>query len=110
MSRKLSISGALLILGLCLGLVGLVADGSPAAAAPAKKASAAEQGKININSASEIELTKIPGVGPALAKRIIEFREQHGPFRRLEDIMKVRGIGEKSYQKMRAYITVEKRA
>ena len=62
--------------------------------------------KININTASEEELTGIPGVGESKAKRIVEYREQNGRFESIEDIMKVTGIKENSFRKMRDYITV----
>ena len=68
-------------------------------------ASAAE-GKININTASREELMKIPGVGEVRAQRIIEYREQSGPFETIEDLMKVSGIKNASFEKMREYITV----
>ena len=48
---------------------------------------------INVNTASVDELVLLPGIGPATAKRIVEYREEHGPFRRIEDLMNVRGIG-----------------
>ncbi len=70
---------------------------------------AGTKARVDINTADEKTLQKIPGVGEALAKRIVEFREQHGPFDRVEDLMKVRGIGEKSLEKMRAHVTVGKR-
>jgi len=68
---------------------------------------AANARQIDLNKASTEELTTIPGVGEALARRIIEFREKEGPFRRVEDLMKVKGIGEKSFQKMRSHVKVD---
>ena len=61
---------------------------------------------IDINVPGETELTRLPGVGEVTAKRIVDFREEHGPFRRVEDLLKVKGIGEKSFQKLRSSITV----
>ena len=61
---------------------------------------------VNINTANEIELQKLYRVGPAIAKRIIEYREQNGKFQTVEDIKKVRGIGEKTFEKMKDKITV----
>lgn len=61
---------------------------------------------ININTADEKELQNIKGVGPALAGRIIEYRENNGAFKSIEEIKKVRGIGEKTFEKMRDSITV----
>lgn len=62
---------------------------------------------VNINTADENELQKIRGVGPSIAQRIIDFREQNGNFQSIEDIKKVRGIGEKTFQKIKNSITVK---
>jgi competence protein ComEA len=63
-------------------------------------------GKVNINSASAGELEQLPGIGPVLAQRIVEYRTQHGPFRTVKDLLKVPGIGEKKFQSLEAYVTV----
>ena len=68
---------------------------------------AAEEGKININTALEKELIKLEGVGEAIAARIVEYREKNGPFEKIEDIMKVKGIGEKTFNKIKERIAVE---
>lgn len=62
--------------------------------------------KININSAKQSELEELPGIGAVLAKRIIEYREQNGKFRLLEDIMKVSGIGTKKYENIKDLIII----
>lgn len=62
--------------------------------------------KININTANAAELEKLPGIGQALAERIIQYREEEGPFSTIEDIMAVKGIGEKKFEKLREYIVV----
>ena len=59
---------------------------------------------IDINTASPAELEKLPGIGPGLAARIIEHRERFGRFRRVEHLIMVRGIGERRFRKMRAFI------
>lgn len=64
-------------------------------------------GKININSALLHELIQIPGIGEVTAERIIEFREANGRFNAAEDIMKVKGIGEKKFRNMKEYIKAE---
>lgn len=61
---------------------------------------------VEINSATAEQLETIPGIGPATAARIIAFRKEHGPFRRVEDLIKVRGIGETTFQKIRRHIRV----
>ena len=71
-----------------------------------KYADASDDGKININRADSDELEKIPGVGPATAKKIIEYRTNNGNFSSIEEIKNVSGIGEKTYESMKEYITV----
>ena len=61
---------------------------------------------ININTANEKELDALPGVGPAIARRIVEYRSSQ-PFTKIEDIMLVKGIGEKKFAKLKELITVE---
>jgi competence protein ComEA len=63
-------------------------------------------GKININTATEEELTRLSGVGPAKAKAIINYRSEQGMFKKNEDIKNVTGIGEKSFEKFKNEITV----
>ncbi len=62
---------------------------------------------ININTASLKELEELPGIGPALAARIVAHREQYGRFRRAEHLLMVSGIGDRRFRKMRAFISVE---
>lgn len=66
-------------------------------------------GKININSADSNELALISGVGASLAEKIIAYREENGPFMRIEDIMAVKGISEKKFETMRDIICIEER-
>ena len=68
---------------------------------------AAEVEKININTASAEELVTLEKIGPKLAESIIEFREKNGPFEKPEDIIKVKGIGEKTYELIKDRIVVE---
>lgn len=67
----------------------------------------AESLLTNINLASKIELQELPGIGAAYAERILEYRRTNGNFRRIEDIMKVKGIGEKLFAKIKDRITVD---
>jgi competence protein ComEA len=60
-------------------------------------------GRININVATQSQLEAAPGIGPVLAERILEYREQSGPFRRLEDVTRVSGIGEKTLEGLRVH-------
>jgi len=61
---------------------------------------------INVNCATETQLQALPGVGASLASRIVLYRMQHGPFRRLEDLTNVKGIGSKTASKLAPYITL----
>ncbi len=63
-----------------------------------------EMRQISINNANEEELEMLPGIGPALAQRIVEFREKNGEFKKIEDIKKVKGIGEKLFERIKSYI------
>lgn len=62
---------------------------------------------VSINHASKKELERLPGIGPALASRIVEHRERYGPFRRVEHLLMVRGIGERRFMSLRPHITAE---
>jgi competence protein ComEA len=68
---------------------------------------AAEEGKININTASVEELSKINGVGAKLAQRIIDYRNMNGLFAKAEDVMKVKGVGQKLFDANRDRIVVK---
>ncbi len=59
---------------------------------------------VNPNTASVTELMQLPGVGAKTAERIVAYRKEHGPFHRLEDLMNVKGIGEKSFAKLRPHL------
>jgi competence protein ComEA len=67
---------------------------------------AEEAAKININTASVEELTHLEGVGPNYAKRIMQYREAHGPFEHIDDLMKVQGIGPKTFEANKEKITI----
>jgi comEA protein len=62
--------------------------------------------RVDINKASVAELDRLPGIGPAIAGRIVDFRTRYGPFKRPEDLMNVRGIGAKKFGKLKSLITV----
>ncbi len=81
-------------------LLAVAAATLPAAAAGAPK------GQVNINKAGVEQLSLLPRVGPAIAQRIVEFREQNGDFKAAEDLMLVRGIGEKTFELLKPYLTL----
>lgn len=62
--------------------------------------------EIDINKATANDLQKLPGIGPSLAKQIVAYREKHGPFRRVEDLMAIKGIGFKKWKQIRPYVRV----
>lgn len=62
--------------------------------------------KVSLNRAGVAELDTLPGIGPALAQRIVDYRREHGPFRRLEDLQQVPGIGPAKFQEVRSRLTL----
>ncbi len=64
-------------------------------------------GTLNLNTATELELIKLPGIGPKKAARIVEWRAQHGKFRRVVDLRRVKGFGAKSVRKLLPYLSVK---
>lgn len=78
---------------------------NPPVQSPSKQPSA--EGKVNINTAGQAELEMLPGIGPGLAKRIVDYRQAHGPFARIEEIMNVSGIGPALFEKIRDLITTQ---
>ena len=61
---------------------------------------------VNLNTASAAQLDALPGVGTSTAQRIVEYRQKNGPFKKIEELMNVKGIGEKSFLKLKPLITV----
>lgn len=62
--------------------------------------------KVNINTATQNELDELPGIGPAIAQRIIEYREENGNFQKIEDLQNVKGIGDAKYEEIKESVTV----
>jgi competence protein ComEA len=87
--------------GLALVMAALLVSGPALAAGkPAPTA------KVNLNTASVEQLTSLPGVGPKLAARIIEYRQKSGSFRSPQELMNVKGVGEKNFARIEAWLTV----
>lgn len=87
------------VLIMCIALVMVMAFSVPSWAT--------DQGKINLNKATATELTQLKGIGMKYAERIVEFREKNGPFKNVEDLLNVQGIGQKTLDKNKDRITVE---
>ena len=92
------------LLVLVLVLFSLNQLGVAQTAAPAK-----DTGKsvVNINTAGQAELERLPGIGPSLAKKILDFRQKNGQFKSPNDLMAVPGIGEKKFEQLKNLITVK---
>ena len=91
------------LLALTLGSVPLTAQESGRQAPRPQEAATAP---VNLNTATAAQLESLPGIGPAMAQRIVEYRQQSGGFKKIEELMNVRGIGEASFLKLKALITV----
>jgi len=86
------------LLALAPGLVAFAQE-------PAPRATTA-QAPVNLNAATVAELEALPGIGPRAAQRIVEFRTKNGGFKKVEDLMKIQGIGERSFLRLRPLVTI----
>jgi comEA protein len=78
----------------------------PAGSPKASTTVASSAAPINLNSATAMQLETLPGVGAATAQRILEYRQKNGGFKKVEDLMNIRGVGEKSFLKIKPLVTV----
>ena len=102
---------SLLALLACLAAHPVAQQAAPAAKAEGRSAKADSQSAkpamvVNVNSASAAELEQLPGIGPKVAARIVDYRTKKGPYRKLEELMNVQGIGEKSFLKLRSQLSI----
>ena len=85
----------------------LIVTMSTAVMADTTQAPVATSGVVNINSADAAQLACLPRVGVKAAQRIIDYRKEHGSFKKSSDLMQVKGFGEKSYERLASYLTVD---
>jgi len=94
----------ILATGLAAALAFCTFSGVALAAKPAPT------GKVNLNTASVEQLSTLPGVGAKLAARIVEHRQKAGSFKSTQELMNVKGVGEKNYEKLQGFLTVSAEA
>ncbi|HKO58600.1 MAG TPA: helix-hairpin-helix domain-containing protein [Thermoanaerobaculia bacterium] len=78
-----------------------------ASALAADAPAAAPAGVVNINTADVTQLSYLPRVGEKVAQRIVDYRKEHGPFKKTSDLMQVKGFGEKSFERISSWLTVD---
>ena len=97
-----------------LVVIGFLSAGAPHAQIAPKEEAARPAAKpatvVNLNTATVAELEKLPGIGQKVAARIVEYRQKNGQFKKIEELMNVQGIGEKSFLKIKDRLTVGARS
>ena len=94
---------AALVLTVCM----LVSGVAPGMVSAADQVAAADAAAVNLNLGSADDLQVLPGVGPALAERIVAYREAQGPFETVDQLAEVKGIGSRSLEKIRGSVTLK---
>jgi competence protein ComEA len=94
------------ILGIAVSAAAASAQNKSTTPKAAATATATATAPVNLNTATAEQLATIPGVGQKMAERIIDYRQKNGGFKKVEDLMNVTGVGEKSFLKMKPLITV----
>ena len=95
------------VIGIVLAVMLAAAPMMSAAGASQETADTKAAGAaVNLNTATASQLEAVPGIGPKMAQRIVEYRQKNGAFKKIEDLMNVKGIGEKSFLKLKPHITV----
>ena len=94
------------IFGIAVSAAAASAQNKATTPKAAATATATATAPVNLNTATAEQLATIPGVGQKMAERIIDYRQKNGGFKKVEDLMNVSGVGEKSFLKMKPLITV----
>jgi competence protein ComEA len=89
-----------------LVVLGLGVAASAAQDASRSSTTSSVMAPVNLNTASVAQLETLPGIGKSTAERILEYRQKNGAFKKVEDLMNVRGVGEKSFLKLKPLVTV----
>ena len=82
------------------------AAGAAQSKSPARATAPASTAIVNLNTASATDLEGLPGIGAKTAARILEYRQKNGPFKKVEELMNVRGVGEKNFLKLKPQLTI----
>lgn len=97
---------ALVAVALLLAAAQPLAQSTTSRTRSASAVAAKPAGPVNLNSATLEDLATLPGIGEKTAAKILEYREKNGPFKKVEELMNVQGVGEKSFLKLKPQITV----
>ena len=89
-----------------LGLAAILTMAIPSLHGQAQGSANESRAQVNLNTASTVELERLPGVGPAMAARIVEYRQKNGGFKKIEELMNIQGIGEKRFLDLKPQITI----
>ena len=95
-----------LILFLFISPLAAQRPGKPAPSAKPPAAAPAADRVINLNTATATDIATLPGIGPKTAELIVQYREKNGNFKKIEEVMNVRGVGEKTFLKLKDRLTV----
>jgi competence protein ComEA len=98
MRKSLNAILAVLVIALCSTAAFAAENHAPATATPA--------GVVNLNTADPAQLALLPRVGAKAAQRIVDYRKEHGSFKKTSDLMQVKGFGEKTFERLNPYLTV----
>ncbi len=100
----------LLLTILAFAALPAAAQQKSASSRPATPKASAPTSPVNLNTATQAQLEALPGVGAKAAQRILEYRQKNGNFKKIEDLMNVKGFGEKSFLKLKPMLTVTQKA